>query len=74
MVCIHFINSLKLTTNNNDNTTEPCPFCGFRLISTHAIRCPNEHGAWIYKNGMQVGTGNAELLKELSQLVETKNK
>ena len=55
--------------NNIDNTTEPCPCCGFHLISTHAIGCPNEHGAWIYKNGMQISAGNAELLKELSQLV-----
>ena len=69
--CIHYIYSLKQAMIDNGNTTEPCPCCVFHLISTHAIRCRNEHGAWIYKNGMQISNENVELLKELSQLVET---
>ena len=72
--CIFYINNLKLTVNNSNNTAEPCPCCGFHLISTHAVGCSNKHGVWIHKNGMRLSPGNAELLKELSQLVETKNK
>ena len=74
--CIHCINSLKQAINDNDNenTTWTMSLLCFSSNIYHAIGCRNEYWAWIYKNGMQISTGNAELLNELSQLVETKNK
>ena len=58
--------------NNNNNTTEPCPYCGSHLTPTHAIGCPNGQTEWIYKNGMQMSQRNAELLMELAGVLNEK--
>ena len=72
VACIHNINNLKLTMNNQGKATEPCPCCGSHLQETHVMGCQREHVQWIYANGRWIRQKNAALMMDLAVALDEK--